>query len=640
MRIAHIDGFAGVAWRLARAQERLGHETTVFSLRESPYRFPYDVRLRGTEGPLGWNAAMFANWKTFAAFDVLHVHGGIWRSQFFYPIFKRSFRWKTLAVHFHGSETRTGKGLHYLASADLLFRSTQDLAAWLPQSEWVPNPIDLPELPPDPGNPRPRFGHFVSSPENKGTRRILALFQDTFGPLEKETAGHVEKYRGREAELWVVSGVPHEDALRIMTNCDAIIDQFSDFDSYGVVAIEAMAFGKPVFGTVRMEWYPGCPVIPLRGTDAGNRLRDIARDAALRKKCGLAGRAYVERVHESGKVARQVLKAYYRAKQVPPITPSEAIRYWRSRGRLYEREFRLRGVRTRYDAQLSELLAVLDTLSFRSVAEVGCGFGRVGQNLVDKDRVSWVGLDVSRAQLEAARRHRPSLKATVLEASASALPLRTRSADLVLSVELLMHIPPDLIEGALREMLRVTRSLVVHLDWYEDFLVGHQTGWCWVHDYPVLWRSLGADVREVRLRSNGIQSIFIVRAHMSTDRSPSAYVRIPSSIETDRSIPPQERGFMPSVSRINGSVTGTSMAVVSRSTGGQDVEPCSNLDGLVSFPQTMEWGTGPSPSQVRALSGRTWEWGNASRSAWVKFPQRPPIQCQVLRGPSPRLHDR
>lgn len=516
MRIAHVNNIANVAWRLARAQRRLGHEAVVFALRDRWLRSP-DVRLPNAGGPLPWNAGMFSRWRTFSDFDVLHVHGGIWKSQVFYPLFKRRFRWKTLAVHFHGSETRTGKGLHHLSSADVLFHSTPDLARWLPGSEWIPNPIDLEAAAEEPSNAVPRFGHFPLRllRNRKGTDAVIELFRRTFGPLTRETLAPIARLRGREAELWIVSSTAHEEALNILAGCDAVIDQISPYGSYGMAAIEAMAFGKPVLGTFRPEWFPGCPILSPLADDAPDRMRAIVRDPDYRRKLGRAGRDYVAKVHESGLVARQVMKAYYTAMQSAPLAPAEVTAYWLRRGRTYASEWTRPASRERSRAQLTELMHLLRPLSFDSVAEVGCGSGRVGQVLTSERRSSWLGMDISRAQLAEARRRYPSLGPYVAEASASALPLADNTRDLVLAVEVLMHIPPESVGQVLRELWRVARRYVVHLDWSEDYLPGFGTGWCWVHDYPALWASLGATAERVRLRSTGIQSVFIVRKPVS-----------------------------------------------------------------------------------------------------------------------------
>ena len=510
MKIAHINNIANVAWILAQAQRRLGHEAVVFSVQESPYQFPSDVRIGGAEGPLGWNAAMTSHWRTLADFDVVHVHGGIWWSQVFYPMFKTRYRWKTLAVHFHGSETRTGKGLHHLASTDIRFHSTPDLGPRIPGSVWIPNPIDLPPLPPEPSNPLPRFGHFPSSPVHKGTHRVIEAFRKAFGPLETETAGHVTRHRGRDTELWVVAQAPHETALRVMAGCDAVIDQLSPFGAYGMVAIEAMAFGKPVLGTLRLDWYAGCPVIPITEGEASEQLRTVANDGDYRRGRGAAGRAYVTRVHEAGAVARQVLRGYYAAQQRPTLDGRQAIAYWQRRGASYPRQVSSPATRDFYARQASELAEILKGLQFHSVAEVGCGFGRIGERLVDRSGVRWVGADLSRNQLMEARRRNPSLRPRLVEASAGALPLRDGAFDLVLGVEVLMHIPPDRIATVLRELWRVSRRYILHLDWYEDYLAGYGSEWSWVHDYPRLWKSLGASPEELRIKVAGLQRAFLV----------------------------------------------------------------------------------------------------------------------------------
>ncbi len=517
MRIAHFDGFAGVPWTLAEAQRRLGHDVVVFSLHDTPYRFPYDEKIEGTEGAVGWNVAMLRRWKTLAEFDVLHVHGGIWRSQLVYRLFKQRYPWKVLAVHFHGSETRSRKGLHHIGVADLQFHSTPDLAAYLPKSTWVPNPIDLPPPPPAPDNPVPRFGHFVSDPGNKGTLQVIEQFRKVFGLVETTTEGSVQKLRGKEAELLVVTRVPHDNALLLMKECDAIIDQFAPFGIYGMVAIEAMAMGKPVLGTPRLEWYPGCPVIPLQLPGAERRLLDLARDSGLRTELGRAGRAYVAGVHEATRIARQVLKAYYMAGQQAPHDTRRATSYWKKRGAGYAKESEWPRAKVAQARQAEELLGVLGGIRFESVGEVGCGFGRIGRQVAERFQCTWVGVDLSRNQLLEARRRGAPLDGFLLEGSASALPLADDSVDLALSIETLMHIPPEQIEATLGELLRIARRQVVHLDWYEDYMVGFQTGWCWAHDYARLWESAGAVVRVVPLRSNRLQTVFIATRRRDLD---------------------------------------------------------------------------------------------------------------------------
>lgn len=522
IRIAHVNNIANVAWTLAQAQRRLGHEAIVVTLQASAYGLPEDLRIPSVPGPLGWNVSMFSRWRTFADFDVVHVHGGIWRSQLFYPLFKRRHRWKTLAVHFHGSETRTGKGLHHLGSIDVKFRSTPDLARWVPASLWIPNPIELPVLPPEPENPVPRFGHFPTRPDQKGTARILEVFRSVFGPGEESLRDGIRIFRGSEAELWIVTGRPHDEALKIMSRCDAVIDQISPYESYGMVGIEGMAFAKPVFSTLRLESFPDCPVLPLEADETAEHLRSVARDRDFRRKRGAAARAYVERVHDSANVARLVLRAYYESQRLPAFTSSQAASYWRRRGASYAGEIESRKLAPVYAAQTEEILDRLGDLSFSSVLEVGCGFGRIGSAVIERYGKPWVGLDLSRAQLVEARRRGDRLRPHLVEGSATSLPLRNESFDLVLAVEMLMHIPPEHVRRALGELLRVSRRHVVHVDWFEDYLAGFQTGWCWVHDYSRLWTELGATATVIPLESERLQRAFVISRVLQSTKTNSS----------------------------------------------------------------------------------------------------------------------
>ncbi|MEK6911233.1 MAG: class I SAM-dependent methyltransferase [Candidatus Thermoplasmatota archaeon] len=144
------------------------------------------------------------------------------------------------------------------------------------------------------------------------------------------------------------------------------------------------------------------------------------------------------------------------------------------------------------------------------MAEVGCGFGRIGERISGRAGVRWVGADLSRDQLVEARGRSAPIRPRLLEASATALPFRDSSADLVLAVEVLMHIPPEQIKSALAELWRVSRRYILHIDWFEDYLIGYGTAWSWVHDYTTLWQSFGARPDVSRLRASGLQRAFLV----------------------------------------------------------------------------------------------------------------------------------
>ena len=313
LRIAHFNNIANVAWTLSRAQRALGHEAVVYAFSGDPYGFPADVRERTYHGPELWNLQMAARWREFSTFDVLHVHYGISRKEPVYPVFARFFG-KGLAVHLHGSEARSGRGLHYLGASDVIFASTPDLLDIVPEAEWLPNPIELAALPePGPPHERSRFGHFVSSPVHKGTSQVVASFREAFPGATVSRQGKLTWYRAPETELLVANRVPHTQALELMASSDVIVDQITPYGIYGLVAIEGMALRKPVLASVRSNWYPGCPVVPIDRTTAPDRMRALAADPSARERLGREGRAYVERVHGASAIARRTLAAYARA---------------------------------------------------------------------------------------------------------------------------------------------------------------------------------------------------------------------------------------------------------------------------------------------------------------------------------------
>ena len=322
MRIAHINNMANIAWNLAQAQRRLGHEATVFSIYDFPSRFPYDVGISGTRGPLFWNVAMARRIFTLQKFDVLHVHGGMRLTQVFYPLFKRLFPRKVLVVHFHGVDARSGLGRHHVKRADVQFRSTQDLASFVPDSEWLPSPIQLSDAIPQTSNRVPRFGHFPfrwspGAPEalvQKGTDRIVQIFRETFGSAASTAEDGVHTFAAREAELIIVSGRRHDEAIRIMAGCDIVIDQISDLRIYGMAALEAMSLGKPVMSNFNPDWFPGTPVVRIE-TNPVHQFQELAIDAGRRRELGRRGRAFIAEVHEAGKIARRTLDAYRAAQE-------------------------------------------------------------------------------------------------------------------------------------------------------------------------------------------------------------------------------------------------------------------------------------------------------------------------------------
>jgi len=106
----------------------------------------------------------------------------------------------------------------------------------------------------------------------------------------------------------LVENTPNSKALQIYGEADIIIDQLRT-GSHGIFAIEAMAMGKPVLCYIRDDLFskypPGLPILNTNPDNIYDNLKLLIENPELRVELGKKGREYVERVHDSKKIARQ-----------------------------------------------------------------------------------------------------------------------------------------------------------------------------------------------------------------------------------------------------------------------------------------------------------------------------------------------
>ena len=156
----------------------------------------------------------------------------------------------------------------------------------------------------------------------------------------------------------------------------------------------------------------------------------------------------------------------------------DPLDYWRHRGERYERDFDRSSA---FDEQERQLLAYLTRLDYDSVIEVGCGFGRITQ-LVRPHAVWYTAIDVSPDQIRAASQRVPDVSYTCT--SIEDFQADGRQWDLVLAVEVLMHVPPESITEVTQKLLSLSSRHVVTVDWVG---LGDLASHNWVHDYRALF---------------------------------------------------------------------------------------------------------------------------------------------------------
>lgn len=152
---------------------------------------------------------------------------------------------------------------------------------------------------PDPGRTPPVVIHAPSHRGAKGTEFILAAFEElaqdgTIRPL-------------------VVEGRTHRESLRLYAEADVIVDQVR-LGTYGLLAVEAMALGKPVITYIREDLRPTYPgSLPIMSADPNSLksvLFELAQNGELRRQLGILGRKYAEDYHDARKVASQLIEIY------------------------------------------------------------------------------------------------------------------------------------------------------------------------------------------------------------------------------------------------------------------------------------------------------------------------------------------
>jgi SAM-dependent methyltransferase len=175
--------------------------------------------------------------------------------------------------------------------------------------------------------------------------------------------------------------------------------------------------------------------------------------------------------------------------------------YWLQRGKVYKQEFQYN---KKFKLQEQTLIEYLKKhVSFSTVLEVGCGFGRITKILLSNfpEIKEYVALDLSPEQIENAKNHimgedkRGVLKFIVSDIQS--LELNSKY-DLVLAPEVLLHILPSEIYDVIVKLVGWARRHVVNIDWYEEVPPRRAASHNFIHEYEKIYRELPKISRVVR----------------------------------------------------------------------------------------------------------------------------------------------
>jgi glycosyltransferase involved in cell wall biosynthesis len=212
---------------------------------------------------------------------------------------------KKSVMHYLGSDIRgkTPEQLAYGKRANAEIVGSYDAIRWVPEAEVIPPGVDLERIAPAPpsGRSRPVIVHAPSSRRRKGTEAVIAACA------------------GLDADLELVEGLHHDEALERYRAADIVVDQLNA-GWYGIFAIEAMALGKPVVTFLHDEavrrteqaFDIEVPLVSATKETLRERLRPLVESPLDRRIIGAASREYVEHVHDLERATDRLLALYRR----------------------------------------------------------------------------------------------------------------------------------------------------------------------------------------------------------------------------------------------------------------------------------------------------------------------------------------
>ena len=141
--------------------------------------------------------------------------------------------------------------------------------------------------------------HAPTNREIKGTKYILKAIEDL--------------KLNYDFDFKLIENMSYEDAMKTYRNADIVIDQLL-IGSYGLVAIENMALGKPVICYINekmKEKYPSeLPIISCGIENIKEKIEYLIKNQDDLKTIGINGRKYVEKYHDINKLNSEIVKIY------------------------------------------------------------------------------------------------------------------------------------------------------------------------------------------------------------------------------------------------------------------------------------------------------------------------------------------
>lgn len=333
MRILHAPtNSAGQSSLISRAQRRLGYESDVLMFYQTHFQYVCDINLDLLRKP-----RLVKYWlllKNFfyclAHYDIFHFHFGQTLLPYFLdlPILKL-FKKKIFMQYWGYDCMQTDLARNYTliperelnrinksisddkkrARLKLIEKYTNativggySLLPYSKKSLVIPQAFEVDKVP------------FVGIPNHKGKIRIVHAPTSRIIKGTKYIIKAIDQLKkmGYKIDLIIVEKKSNQEAIEIYKKADIVIDEVLQ-GPYGMFAIECMAMGKPVLCRVDpafQDYYQNLPIVNTDPSTLVVNLKKLLDRPELRRKIGLAGRKYVEKVHDGEKIGQELIKLY------------------------------------------------------------------------------------------------------------------------------------------------------------------------------------------------------------------------------------------------------------------------------------------------------------------------------------------
>lgn len=153
---------------------------------------------------------------------------------------------------------------------------------------------------PSVNNNRPVIIHSPSAKIAKGSNIIIPLIES----LKQDY----------DFEFVLLHNLSRDEVLKKMEEADIFLDQII-YGSYGMAALEAMSFGKPVVCYIMLEVFEAglskeCPIVNASPDNLKEQLIKLIANPQLRHEIGIKSRKFAEKFHDVEKISSQLLSIY------------------------------------------------------------------------------------------------------------------------------------------------------------------------------------------------------------------------------------------------------------------------------------------------------------------------------------------